>query len=544
MNNVASTYQTKERQLSWDEENRLRAICDNGYVSSYFYDAGGERTVKLHGSGEGIHVNGVFSGGYTNNADYTLYVNAYMVLEKGGQYTKHIYIGDQRIVSKLGDVGSFGVDPRREQYAGEDVSGTNVPDYKTKYKALQQVIKDNYELFEVDYYAVDNDNYVDGEGFCCEPQAQSRNLRSIPTQNVDYEKLQYYYHSDHLGSANYITNLDGEVVQHVEYIPFGEVFIEERNNTWNTPYLFNGKELDEETGLYYYGARYYNPRISLWYGVDPLAEKYPAHSPYCYTMNNPVMLVDPDGRKNVNFDEAGNYIDVTKDNWLHNLFVGNRGRILNSDGSVKQKFRFADPENDVADIQSGKITKLITVSEVQIRNMLVDAGAFNDANRANPATFLTQEGRGGGKFDFSFNGIPGELGVAPPTQDANDNWVAPNIFLVDGVAHNHMNFGNFMFGAGGGTLGVSIVALKLGAHRNSRFPQDANGNRIPAGTQNANGYEPQWDSSDDQYSIECGYNYARGGGVFSRWFGGRRWDTKSNPGKVTVGPLSPGVVVP
>ena len=36
---------------------------------------------------------------------------------------------------------------------------------------------------------------------------------------------------------------------------YGEVFIEERNGTWNTPYLFNGKELDEETGLYYYGAR-------------------------------------------------------------------------------------------------------------------------------------------------------------------------------------------------------------------------------------------------------------------------------------------------
>ena len=63
--------------------------------------------------------------------------------------------------------------------------------------------------------------------------------------------MQYYYHPDHLGSSRYITNLDGEIVQHVEYVPFGEVFIEERNNSWNTPYLFNGKELDEETGLYY-----------------------------------------------------------------------------------------------------------------------------------------------------------------------------------------------------------------------------------------------------------------------------------------------------
>ena len=55
--------------------------------------------------------------------------------------------------------------------------------------------------------------------------------------NDDYEKMQFYYHPDHLGSTSYITNLDGEVSQHIEYVPFGEVFIEERNNTWNTPYL-------------------------------------------------------------------------------------------------------------------------------------------------------------------------------------------------------------------------------------------------------------------------------------------------------------------
>ena len=76
-----------------------------------------------------------------------------------------------------------------------------------------------------------------------------------------------------MGSSSNITNLGGEIVQHVEYVPFGEVFIEERNNSWNTPYLFNGKELDEETGLYYYGARYYNPRESIFLSVDQMFEK-------------------------------------------------------------------------------------------------------------------------------------------------------------------------------------------------------------------------------------------------------------------------------
>ena len=81
-----------------------------------------------------------------------------------------------------------------------------------------------------------------------------------------------------MGSSSYITNLDGEVSQHIEYVPFGEVFIEERNNTWNTPYLFNAKEFDEETGMYYYGARYYEPRISLWMSVDPISNYDPRNS--------------------------------------------------------------------------------------------------------------------------------------------------------------------------------------------------------------------------------------------------------------------------
>ena len=57
------------------------------------------------------------------------------------------------------------------------------------------------------------------------------------------------------------------------------------------------KELDEETGLYYYGARYYDPRMSLWLGTDPMQGKYPGISTYAYCMGNPVKFVDPDGRK-------------------------------------------------------------------------------------------------------------------------------------------------------------------------------------------------------------------------------------------------------
>ena len=289
-----------ERKLRWDEENRLTASDDNGFVTNYWYDADGERTVKTSGEGEQLYVNSEFAGGRTNTAKFSLYVSPYLVANQGGRYTKHIYIGSQRIVSKIGDFASYGSDPRRIQYAGSETDGLSV-NYKQKYSAQQQVIKDNYTIFEMPYNGTDNNDYVDGQGFCCDDGSpEAAQVRALALENNfqdpdAYEKLQFYYHPDHLGSSSYITNLDGEVVQHIEYVPFGEVFIEERNSIWNTPYLFNAKEFDEETGLYYYGARYYDPRLSLWISTDALKEKTPNVSPYIYTDNNPIIYIDPDG---------------------------------------------------------------------------------------------------------------------------------------------------------------------------------------------------------------------------------------------------------
>ena len=246
-------------------------------MTNYWYDDDGERTVKTSGEGEQLYVNSEFAGGRTNTAKFSLYVSPYLVANQGGRYTKHIYIGSQRIVSKIGDFASYGSDPRRIQYAGSETDGLSV-NYKQKYSAQQQVIKDNYTIFEVPYNGTDNNDYVDGQGFCCDdgsPEAAQARALALENNFQDpdaYEKLQFYYHPDHLGSSSYITNLDGEVVQHIEYVPFGEVFIEERNSIWNTPYLFNAKEFDEETGMYYYGARYYDPRLSLWISTDPLQE--------------------------------------------------------------------------------------------------------------------------------------------------------------------------------------------------------------------------------------------------------------------------------
>ncbi|MDD5184092.1 MAG: hypothetical protein PHS84_02395 [Paludibacter sp.] len=219
------------------------------------------------GDGEGVSVNGVLSGARTGTSKFTAYISPYLVVNNGGNYSKHIYMGSQRIASKLSNSGIFSSSP------------VNTTDLQTRLALQTTKIKERFDSLGVIYKGT----------------AQTGGLLSgIPVTTAS----SYFYHSDHLGSSSLITDASGALVQHLEYIPFGEVFIDERPtaSSWSTPYKFNAKELDEETGLYYYGARYMDPRTSVWISVDPLAEEYMNVSSYVYCLENPIIFIDPDGR--------------------------------------------------------------------------------------------------------------------------------------------------------------------------------------------------------------------------------------------------------
>jgi len=72
-------------------------------------------------------------------------------------------------------------------------------------------------------------------------------------------------------------------------------------------YQYNGKELNADFGLdlYDYGARWYDASVGRWHGVDLLAEAFSVHSPYNYGVNNPIMMIDPDGRSAINHTGDG-----------------------------------------------------------------------------------------------------------------------------------------------------------------------------------------------------------------------------------------------
>ena len=92
-------------------------------------------------------------------------------------------------------------------------------------------------------------------------------------------------------------------------------------------YTFSAKEKDSETGLSYFGSRYYSSDLSIWLSVDPMARKYPSLSPYVYCADNPVRVVDPNG------EEIGDYFSLS-------------GRYLGSDGKNDDKIYFVSNKAD------------------------------------------------------------------------------------------------------------------------------------------------------------------------------------------------------
>jgi RHS repeat-associated protein len=250
-------------------------VYDNGAYYHYTYDAAGERVLKVQSTGQRVFVNGQWKAGSGQMGNYTVYVNPYIVLRSGG-YTKHYYIEGQRIVSKLGG----GIDNNGK---GPLQAGNGKVDYAARGQRVFDGIVKNLKFLG-----------DDGQILTAGKSGKIPPGQVNGTGNVT-EAFRYFYHPDHLGSTSYVTDASGEVYQHLEYFAFGETFVEEHSNTNRTPYLFNGKELDEETGLYYYGARYYDPRTSVWESVDPMAERGPGWSPYNYNFDNPLRYIDPTG---------------------------------------------------------------------------------------------------------------------------------------------------------------------------------------------------------------------------------------------------------
>jgi len=106
----------------------------------------------------------------------------------------------------------------------------------------------------------------------------------------------YYYHTDHLGSSSVVTDASGAKVEEIYYYPFGQTRV--NSGSVNLHHKYTGQEEDAETGLYFYGARYYDPAIGRFISADSLVPN-PSDpqdlNRYTYAGNNPLIYTDPTG---------------------------------------------------------------------------------------------------------------------------------------------------------------------------------------------------------------------------------------------------------
>ena len=363
----ANPDQNYDRRLWWTEDNRLQFVKDNGSTGAYYqYDAGGDRTYKLLYHKTTGSLNGVQTDYYTLD-DATLYVSPYLVVTPQG-YTKHYYAESERITTQLGKYRFTIVD--------SCVAGDSLAPIK---------LQDAARAFPTDSFPT--------------PTPMLGYLHSL-TNHPNTVSTLYFYHPDHLGSASWITNIYGRTIQHLYYLPWGEDFVNQRLNDFDgVRYTFSAKEKDTETGYSYFGSRYYSSDLSIWLSVDPMAGKYPSLSPYVYCADNPVRLVDPNGKEvDDNLDKWKYNKDTKKLTWVSdaggkyhqtvvetvNTSSGEKvNRTIDYDGAIGQLFDFSVISkkwdgiiNGTLDVYSGYQTAKAGVMIMSEGSVVTNGAAF------------------------------------------------------------------------------------------------------------------------------------------------------------------------
>ena len=180
------------------------------------------------------------------------------------------------------------------------------------------------------------DKYQFEEGYC---QAEKN------SSNASIDDFAFcYYDQDHLGNIRQVTKADGSqtgnVVQTINYYPFGMQFCDGTTCYFDQKHKYNGKEFDNMYGLntYDYGARQYNPVTARWDRMDPLCEKYYNVSPYTYCINNPMKNIDLDGRMCGDYYSMnGNFLatDGIDDNKKYIIYDDDEAKNIRKTGSVE-----------------------------------------------------------------------------------------------------------------------------------------------------------------------------------------------------------------
>ena len=287
----------------WNEEQWLSGVSNDLGVHHYVYDYKGERVMKSSVMQSSVQVNDKNIDDIEYLEPYTLYINPYYVvteLQGGDKVSKHYYMNTQRVATDISI----------NYQAQESMAGPQQPNARDPKKPSEDTASVNYNAAFADLQATLNalgHQKLDVNGLGQQPTLEEyypelvreTAFNSTAAKNAPESttRVLFWYHPDYLGNVDLVTERDGKTYEFFTYNPWGEEMHQYNANTFSfsSPYRFNAKEKDSETGLHYYGARYYQPKLSMWLSVDPLASERSWLTPYNFVQNNPITRIDPTG---------------------------------------------------------------------------------------------------------------------------------------------------------------------------------------------------------------------------------------------------------
>ncbi|HPK57557.1 MAG TPA: RHS repeat-associated core domain-containing protein, partial [Spirochaetota bacterium] len=205
------------------------------------------------------------------------------------------------------------------------------------------------------------------------------------------EKNTMYFHPDHLGSSSYVTDKKGNFFEMIEYLPYGETLYDEAATVDKTEFRFTGKEMDAETGLYYYGARYYDAKTSRFISADDrFDDLYSAAglNIFAYCHNNPVRFIDPSGhdyedaKGNTRYGDKGNNTPAKggEFGWKTNDQIDEK-KVLQTDPKLDPSGETACCYRAFGGIAESYAEKTLTVDQInEVTEDLVDDGTLDMQN--------------------------------------------------------------------------------------------------------------------------------------------------------------------
>lgn len=208
---------------------------------------------------------------------------------------------------------------------------------------------------------------------------------------------------NHLGSSGIELNDGAQVISYEEYYPFGSTSFHSVNSGAEVSakrYRYTGKERDDETGLYYYGARYYASWLGRWTGCDPSLND--SLSLYIYVKNRPVCLIDANGQDSSSFLEKWNIIVADAHSFKSMVYKGieslenNMISYARESATKQQKAGLISKDQIDSGIQSAAVfTGVVGTALTFISEFTVNAGANFIEFLDNTSTAL---GEGTGKL--------------------------------------------------------------------------------------------------------------------------------------------------